>query len=182
MPPSFRRVSSDPSKANGPESPKGIAGIEGILTGLSGLLAQLGNLAEKGAELQKTGTFQTQTGKDVNFHYGVSVRTANGGSEVKVEPFGNLKRDQSTGESVVAEVREPLADIFEENDHVLAVLEMPGIVKDDVKLDAQGDVLCVTAERSGKRYRKELLLPISPKVEAITVTCNNGVVEIRCPK
>lgn len=157
-------------------------GIEGMLTGLSGLLQTLGELAEKGQEIKREFEAQTDTpkGRDVKFHYGFTVRTLNGGSDLKVEPFGNLKRDDKTGEAVVAEVREPIADVFEESDHVLVVLEMPGISASDVRTELNGDVMLVSAEHPPKRYRKELLLPAGVDAGAApAVTCNNGVVEIR---
>ncbi|MDX2147644.1 MAG: Hsp20/alpha crystallin family protein [Planctomycetota bacterium] len=159
------------------DKPSKGSGIEGVLGGLSDLLRNLGQLAEKGAELQREGTFKDAQGRDVNFHYGVSVRTMNGGREMRVEPFGNLKRDQ-TGEAKVAEVREPMADVFEEKDHILVVLEMPGVTLADVKAEATGDVLSIAAERGAKRYRKEVLLPCPVKRD-VQVTNNNGVVEVR---
>jgi hypothetical protein len=58
---------------------------------------------------------------DVEGVYGFSVRTGPGGSEVKVEPFGNIKRDEKSGKTVVEEFREPVVDIFEEEDHILVV-------------------------------------------------------------
>ena len=47
-------------------------------------------------------------------------------TEIKVEPFGNVTKDKESGRTVVHEVREPLVDVFEEDDHVLVIAEMPG--------------------------------------------------------
>lgn len=167
-------MASDPHKT--------VSGVEGLLSGLSGLLRTIGDLAEKGQELQKSGVVKDKDGRELGFHYGVSVRTLGQGNEVRVEPFGNLKQDRETGQTVVDEVREPIADVFEESDHVMVVLEMPGVGLEHVQLDVQGDVLTIAAERGTKRYRKELLLPHSFTREQITLTCNNGVFEVRCSK
>ena len=156
------------------------SGIEGILGGLSALLGTLGNLAEKGEELKKSGAFQTKDGKDVAFHYGVSVRTADGGRQVKVEPFGNMRTGDEAKQAPVREVREPMTDTFEEDDHVLVVVEMPGIDRTEAKIELTGDVLTIAAEKGNKRYRKELLLPFDNlKFSDDSVRCNNGVFEVR---
>ncbi len=62
---------------------------------------------------------------------------------------------------MVQEVREPVVDIFEEEDHVLVVAEMPGVSPEDVKITVEDDLLTISAERGDKKYRKEVLLPAS---------------------
>ena len=52
-----------------------------------------------------------------------------------------------------------MVDVFEEEDHLLVLAELPGIGKDDIKVDLKDDVLTITAERGDKKYRKEVLLP-----------------------
>jgi HSP20 family protein len=83
---------------------------------------------------------------------------------------------------VVQEIREPVVDIFEEEGHVLVVAEMPGICVEDVQIAVQDDLLTITAERGDKKYRKEVLLPASLAREKMQISCNNGVVEIKCVK
>ncbi|MGD0388441.1 MAG: Hsp20/alpha crystallin family protein, partial [Tepidisphaeraceae bacterium] len=96
--------------------------------------------------------------------------------------FGNVVRDGKTSEAVVSEVREPAIDLIEESDHTLVVAEMPGVGADDVKVEAHGDVLDLTAARGTKKYRKEILLSHPTDAKTVTVTINNGIAEIRCPK
>lgn len=105
-----------------------------------------------------------------------------GGTGVKVEPFGNIKKDEESGRTVVKEIREPVVDLFEEEDHTLVVAEMPGIGVDDVKLEVEDDLLTIQAERGQKKYRKEVLLPQSYPRDKMQVSCNNGIVEIRCSR
>lgn len=156
-------------------------GLEGFLGGLSDLVDKLSDLAEKGEKLSRTQEFAWQKdGKDFKGICGFSVRTVLGGEEVKVEPFGNIRRDRQSGETVVQEVREPVVDVFEEEDHTLVVAEMPGIGAEDVQLEVHDDVLTIEARSGDKKYRKEVLLPCSYPRDKMTVTCNNGIVEIRC--
>lgn len=156
------------------------AGLGGIFQGLGDLIEKLGDLAEKGERLKKSGEFQH---RDVKGVYGFSVKMGlgdRGDREVKVEPFGNIRRDEKTGETVVQEVREPVVDIFEEKDHLLIVAEMPGISAKDVRLEVRDDLLTISAQKKDKKYRKEILLPRSYSRENMKITCNNGIVEIKC--
>lgn len=156
-------------------------GVEGILSGLGGLLAKLGELAERGQELRGSVGDTDAKGRETAFHYGVSVRTLNDGRDVKVEPFGNLRRDDRTGETSVEEVREPLCDVFEETGHVLVVLEMPGVAPGEINAELAGDILTVHARNARKHYRKEILLPAGRTYDpaSMPVSANSGVVEIR---
>ncbi len=162
---------------------EGIGGAEGFLKGLTDLVEKLGELAETGERLSKTGEF-TRKGKekDIKGIYGFSVKVGLGDKGVKVEPFGNIRRDEKTGQSTVQEVREPIVDLFEEEDHLLLVAEMPGIGADDVQLDVRDDLLTLYAGKGDKKYRKEILLPGVYRKEKMTVSCNNGIVEIKCMK
>ena len=157
--------------------------LGGILKGLGGLVEKLGELAETGGELSKSGEIQgLGSDKAAKGVYGFTVKVGLGGEGVKVEPFGNIRRDEESGRPVVQEVTEPAADVFEESDHTLVVAEMPGIGADDVHLDVTDDLLTITAERGKKKYRKEVLLPESFPREKMRVSCTNGVLEIRCGK
>ena len=169
---------------NGPGASGG-GGIDGILNGLNTLFSRLSELAEKGEQLQREGAFD-QGGKEARFHYGVSIRTAADGRDVKVEPFGNVVRRGGTAgpgkkvvEAAVTEVREPMTDVMEEEDHVLVVAEMPGIAAEDVTVEIDGDVLVLEAAAADKRYRKELVLPRPLDAASPAIVANNGVVEIR---
>lgn len=157
-------------------------GVDGLFGGLSGLIRALGELAEKGEELRKSGQFTTPDGREVSFQYGLNVRTMNSGRDVRVEPFGNLHRDRDTGETTVQPVREPVADVLEEDDHVKVLLEMPGIDAANVKTTLDGDLLTVEAASGPKRFRKELMLPGGKTFDPArtTVASHSGIVEICC--
>ncbi len=156
-------------------------GLGGILKGLASVVEKLGELAETGEEISRTGEILGPR-KEVKGIYGFTVRVGLGDEKLRVEPFGNISRDAQSGRAVVQEVREPLADVFEEEDHVLIVAEMPGMGAEDVRLEVNDDVLTISAARGDKKYRKEVLLPGSFQKEKMQVSCNNGVLEIKCRK
>ncbi|MDX2116345.1 MAG: Hsp20/alpha crystallin family protein [Planctomycetota bacterium] len=172
-------MNTEDQRASRGNNGHGVGGIEAILSGLGNLLGTLGELAEKGEALKREGSGQTASGKHVSFHYGVSVRTAQGGREIKVEPFGNVNPAASVAETSVHEVREPLTDVFEEADHVLVVVEMPGLGAADARFELTSDVLTISGARGSKRYHKEVLLPVDGlTLDASAVRCNNGVFEV----
>lgn len=156
-------------------------GLGGILGGLGSLVEKLAEVAERAEEISKSGEFQS-AGSTVKGVYGFTVKVGLGDEGLKVEPFGTIRRDKDGGHSTVSEIREPLVDIFEEDDHVMIVAEMPGIGAQDLRLDLKEDILTLTAEKGDKKYSKEILLPGSFSREKMAVACNNGVLEIKCMK
>lgn len=161
---------------------KGRKAVDGILGGLGDILGKISELADKAETMQREGNFETKDGKEGRFHVGFNIRTmedAGGERSIEVEPFGNVSRDRSSGEASVSERREPPTDIFEETDHVLVVVEMPGIGDADASFAVEGDVLTISAEQGAKRYYKELLLPRSFDASAMTVSAVNGVFEVK---
>jgi HSP20 family protein len=156
-------------------------GLGGIVKGLGDLLEKLNDLAKTGQELSKTGEIHGP-GKQLRGIYGFTVKVGLGDEGPRIEPFGNIRQDTKSGRTEVQEVREPMVDIFEEDDHLLVVGELPGIGKEDVRIDVKDDVLTISAEKGDKKYRKEVLLPRSVSKEKMQVSCNNGILEIKCPK
>ena len=158
-------------------------GLGGMFKGLADLVEKLGELAEKGEQLKKAGEFQDKA-SGLQGIYGFNVKVGGLGPEktFKVEPFGNIRRDERSGKTVVQEVREPVVDVFEEKDYTLVVAEMPGIREEDITLEVKDDLLTIYAEEGGKKYRKEVLLSQSYPREKMKVSCNNGILEIKCVK
>ena len=156
-----------------------------ILSGLTDIAEKLNEISEKGETVTKKGefTFPSKEG-GVKGVYGFSLKTGLGGKDdaIKVEPFGNIRKDKKTGEAVVQEIHEPLIDVFEDGDATTLIAEMPGVGTGDIKIDVRDDVLTVSAKKGAKKYRKEILLSHSPSKDRIKVTCNNGIVTIRCGK
>jgi len=162
------------------KQPPGDADSGGFLGGLTNLIEKLGDLAEKGKDLHELKEFGDQGG--IKGVYGFTIRTGMGGERsggIKVEPFGNVRKDERTGKATVQEVIEPLVDVFEETDHVLVVAELPGVSPDDVHVELKDDILIIAAQRGSKKYHKEVLLPASSSHKKMSQHCRNGVLEIK---
>ncbi len=165
------------------------SGGGGFLGGLGTLIDQLGKLAEQaeqaGGKLDKTGEFNLGQDGRMKGVYGFSVRSGlgrQGEKTVKVEPFGNIRRDDEAGRVEIHEIGEPMVDVFDEADHMMIVAEVPGIMQEDVQLELHEDILILAAERGKKKYRKEVLLPASFSSDKMSFTCRNGILEIRLAK
>ncbi len=156
--------------------------LGGLLGSLGSAVEKLVDLAEKGQNLSHTGELKglDPQGK-LRGVYGFSVKTAVGGQgerELKIEPFGNIRREPS-GATVVEDVREPLCDVYDEDDHVLVLAEIPGVSKKDVQLELAEDRLTLRARRGEKRYHKEVVLPETFSPQAMQWECANGILKIR---
>ncbi|MFY9259537.1 MAG: Hsp20/alpha crystallin family protein [Gallionella sp.] len=154
----------------------------GLLAGLGNLVEQLGKLAEQQGG---SGEIDFGSGSDKRMKgvYGFTVKSALGDrGGVKVEPFGNIKRDEAGKMVEVQAIREPMIDLFDEVDHLLMVAEVPGITEDAVRLELQDDILIFTAKQGDSQYRKEVLLPASFTAEQMSFTCRNGILEVRFNK
>ncbi len=162
------------------------SGSGGFIAGLGTLIDQLGKLAEQaeqaGGELNKTGEFKVGSDKRIKGVYGFSVRSGLGEKTIKVEPFGNIRRDEERGHVEVQEIREPMVDVFDEPEHVLIVAEVPGIMQEDVQLELHDDILILAAEKGDKKYRKEVLLSASFSSDKMSFSCRNGILEIKLIK
>jgi HSP20 family molecular chaperone IbpA len=59
------------------------------------------------------------------------------------------------------------------------LVELPGVAKENVKLNIADGRLELTAERGKTIYRKEVELPDGCSVENVTWECSNGILQMR---
>lgn len=157
-----------------------------------GLFQGIGNLIELVSKMEREGTAvhrrertvhgRTASGKEVRGVYGFSVRTGLGGSgRPRVEPFGNIRATKRG--PVVAEVREPIVDVFEEADEVVVVAELPGVEESEITTRCTGTTLTIAAAHRGqKQYEKVVELPSAVRSESSKRSYRNGVLELRFRK
>jgi len=154
--------------------------LGGLLGGLGGLMEKLGELAVAGEELSRSGELKDASGK-IHGVYGINVRTAlgeGGQTELKIEPFGNV-RHSGADQRLDDDVREPLVDVHEEDDHVLVLVELPGVSKESVELNVAGDQMKLSAHRGKTTYCKDIDLPKSCSAERMSWECSNGILKVR---
>jgi HSP20 family molecular chaperone IbpA len=89
------------------------------------------------------------------------------------------ERPSKISEKDSMEIREPLTDLFEEEDEVRIYAELPGEAENDIKLDFKAD----RVEIKGKKFHKTVDLPTENiDKEKTTSKYKNGVLEITIPK
>ena len=158
-------------------------GVGGLFKGLGNFLDLLSDMVETaeeiGGETSHTGEFKVKgMGDKARGVYGFSVRTGIGGVP-QVEHFGNIRSTQAGPE--VADVREPLVDVFDEAQEIVIAAELPGVGEDEIHIEIQDDVLSL--ETTGERkYAKEILLPAVVEVASLQKTYKNGILELRLKK
>ncbi len=85
----------------------------------------------------------------------------------------------------------PTMNVQETEDQYLLSLEVPGVKKEDLRIELNGNVLTVSGERhqrarseqeSVMSFQRSLTLPDSVDVEKIEANCENGVLQIALPK
>lgn len=155
-------------------------GLGGLFKGLGDFIDLLSETVESGEEeVTRSGEFKVKgLGGKARGVYGFSVRTGIGGLP-RVERFGNIR---STEEGpIVAEVREPLVDVFDEEKEIVVVVELPGVSEDQIRIEVADDILSL--ETTGERkYAKEALLPSAVAAETLQKTYKNGILELRLKK
>jgi len=154
-------------------------GLGGIFEGIGNLIGSVSKIAEEGKGIIEEQGEIKGLGDKVKGIYGFTVRTMAGG-ESKVEPFGNIKKTPKG--PIVKEEREPIVDIFDEEDHILVVAELPGIEDTNVNTEIKDDILSISAEKGKRKYKKEVLLPSKVESEPLSSAYKNGILEIKLKK
>ena len=116
--------------------------------------------------------------------YGYSVTIGPDGKP-KVREFGNVRSPLGGGmtpPALTAE-REPLADVITTDKDIKVTIEMPGISKQDIKINAyDGSVEVSTLGTAPKKYRRLIELPPDADLETAKSTYTNGILEITFKK
>ncbi len=107
--------------------------------------------------------------------YGFSMTIGPDGKPI-IEEFGNVKRLGS--KPVLSEEREPLVDVIEKGDEIRVVAEVPGVDKNNIKVNLNGKTLVLSAQEGDKKYYKEVELPAEVDENSAKATYKNGVLEI----
>lgn len=69
-------------------------------------------------------------------------------------------------------------DVYEDNDVVRLVADLPGVDKDDLNLQCDGTTLTITAHTGHRRYDERVRLPATVDEHSADATFNNGVLHV----
>jgi len=137
--------------------------------------------------------YQTPAGDKVKqygpFIYGYSMTVGPDGKP-KVREFGNVKSPFNIGtradfftKPLISSEREPLADITTTDKDVKVVVEIPGVRKENIKINVYDNSLEITSTGTEERkYREVIEIPPEADIETATSTYKNGILEITFKK
>jgi HSP20 family protein len=154
-------------------------GVGSVFKGIGNLFDLVSKMAEEGKEEYTRSGEIKGLGDKARGVYGFSVKMGLGGKPV-VEQFGNIKATEKG--ATVAEVREPIVDVFDEGECLVVIAELPGVAEDDIHLEVKDDILDLSAEGKKAKYSKEILLPSSVDAESMESSYKNGILEIELRK
>ena len=102
-----------------------------------------------------------------------------GNLSLRDEIFSGFDMDHLDGVAQLESgIRKPLIDIMETEDSLNVVAEMPGINKEDVKLDISGTVLTIKATNGDRKYSERVELPAKVLADSAKASYKNGVLEV----
>ena len=78
----------------------------------------------------------------------------------------------------ISSEREPLVDISSTDKEVKVIVEMPGIKKENIKINAYENSLEIISNDPQRKYHKVIDLPLEADIETVKSIYNNGILEI----
>ena len=173
------------------------AGFEEMQEEMERIFKQFNNI-QSTAPKELVREYQTPDGTKVRevgpIVYGYSMTIGPDGKP-HISQFGNVKNlsgglneqelnltGMGSGPALSAE-REPLADVNTTDKEIKVIVEMPGIKKEDIKINAiDNQIEVTTAENSQRKYSKAIELPKEADIETAKSTYNNGILEVTFDK
>jgi len=89
--------------------------------------------------------------------------------------FGNPADSLGTQSEMAGE---PLTDVSLEDGAVRAVVEIPGVSKEDIRLEGSKNALCISVDTENKRFARTLALPCDVDPDSAKAEYNNGMLEV----
>ena len=91
----------------------------------------------------------------------------------------------------------PALDLYEGNDNVTAIVELPGMRKEDIEISLQDGMLTISGERKSEtaegdkaerteryvgKFRRSISLPTQVDASKVTATYRDGILTVTLPK
>ena len=123
--------------------------------------------------------------------YGYSMTIGPDGKP-NIREFGNVKspfvgnsnggnsdrRRRLLQQPSISSEREPLVDISSTDKEVKVIVEMPGIKKENIKINAYETSVEISSTDEQRKYHKIIDLPPEADIETVKSKYNNGILEV----
>ena len=99
--------------------------------------------------------------------------------------FGNVKSPMRTGflrTPMISSEREPMSDITTTDKEVKVAIELPGVSKEHIKINAYDGSVEVTTTDAKRKYHEVIEIPPETDIETAKSSYNNGILEITFKK
>lgn len=117
--------------------------------------------------------------KKIVGNYGFNIKL--GGDKIegleKINTLNSIMNNTNNG-IIVPKRIEPVTDIFNEEDKIIIVMELSGVLEEDIALEIDENILRISAEGNGNCYSKTVNLEFNPKMEDVTLKLNNSIYSI----
>ena len=81
-------------------------------------------------------------------------------------------------EAIFVQEEKMPVDILETKDKIHAVMPLPGMKMENIKIECRGKTLEIMAENSENMFREIIELPSKVNRTGIAATCKNGILEV----
>ncbi|HEX5979277.1 MAG TPA: archaeal heat shock protein Hsp20 [Nitrososphaeraceae archaeon] len=113
------------------------------------------------------------------YYYGYQITVGPDGKP-KVREFGNV-RPAARGLVEQSGIREPLVDtaINEKENALIITAEMPGVTKQDIKVNVADEFVSIHAEQGEKKYHTDIPVNVQLDDSSAKATYSNGILELK---
>ena len=113
------------------------------------------------------------------YYYGYQVTVGPDGKP-KVREFGNV-RPAARGLVEQSGIREPMVDtaINEKENSLIITAEMPGVTKQDIKVNVADGFVSIHSEQGEKKYHTDIPIKVQLDDASAKATYSNGILELK---
>jgi HSP20 family protein len=98
-----------------------------------------------------------------------------------VREFGNIRPRMRAGgfsRPRILSERQPLSEVSTTDEEVKVAIELPGVSKEQIKINANDNQVDIKTEDSKRKYHEVIDLPAEVDIENVKSTFTNGLLEI----
>jgi len=158
----------------------GAAGFAKIARGLSDLF----NVLVDFDELPRRGRHE-KDGRVIEYSFGARTLGEAAGEKQGAEGLSTRASPpppRRKAKKSAIEVVEPVTDVFDEQDEIVLLFELPGVERKAIRCIVDGDILLLEAKAEDRLYRKETLIEEKLAAGSPRLNLRNGVLEVRLSK
>ena len=158
----------------------GVEGLAKIARGLSDLFAALTDFDQPPRRGRRE-----KDGRVMEYSFGVRTLDEAAAEKREARPPPSARArppPRRAAKRSPLEVLEPAVDIFDEQDEIVLLVELPGVERKAVRCLLDGDILLLEAKTSDRLYRKETLIEAKLAAGPPRLNLRNGVLEVRLSK